>query len=365
MNYKYTRNSGIELLRIFALLGVIMIHFSDRAFPVLLESGNGLYLLMFIRSLCASSVDVFLIITGYFMCDKFKRSLGKPFSLVLQVCVYSELIYLVMCMFSVYPITLKHFFGQLIPDSYYTTLFVVLYFISPYINLVLSRLSECEIKKFLLILIFIFSFMSVLPLVFEEVTDREYMGLNTIGAWGSSQGFNIVNFCLCYIVGATIRRVKLPACFERSFFLCSMIIITVCVIFLWSIGCYFLLFPNGMCSAWVYDNPLVILLGSLCFILFKNIHLNSNFVDAIAKCVYATFIIHCGLIWHFPIERICDMPWYILYISFVLFSICSILLSWLIFRLYSLFTTKLLRKLDTILIVNLSGNSDNIDRNII
>lgn len=35
------RESGVELLRIVALLGVIMIHFSDKALPVLSEAGGG------------------------------------------------------------------------------------------------------------------------------------------------------------------------------------------------------------------------------------------------------------------------------------------------------------------------------------
>lgn len=41
MTIKKSRESGVELLRIIAILGVIMIHFSDRALPVLSELGGG------------------------------------------------------------------------------------------------------------------------------------------------------------------------------------------------------------------------------------------------------------------------------------------------------------------------------------
>lgn len=354
MVVKKSRESGVELLRIIAILGVIMIHFSDRALPVLSELGGGrLWLLLFFRSLSSSAVDVFLIISGYFMCCNNRRTLGKPLSLIFQVCVFSELIYLLECVLSIHPLSIKHIVGSFVPDNYFATLFVVLYFISPYINIVLSKLSEKGLKRFVYISFTIFSIVSVFSLIFEEVTGKTYMGINTIGAWGSEQGFNIVNFSLCYIVGASLRRVSLPSSFSKPRDLCFMIALTTIIIFLWSVINQNGFSTDGMRSAWVYDNPIVIILGCLTFLLFKNIHFSSRIINSVAKCVFATFIIHNGYIKYFPIEEFCNMQWYMLYISYIAFSLFSIFIAWVTMKIYDIVTNKLWQKLDGSIIVNL------------
>lgn len=355
MTIKKSRESGVELLRIIAILGVIMIHFSDRALPVLSELGGGgrLLLLLFFRSLSSSAVDIFLIISGYFMCCNNRRTLGKSLNLIFQVCIFSELIYLLECVLSLYPLSIKHIVGSFVPDNYYATLFVVLYFISPYINIVLSKLTEEGLKRFVCVLFTIFSVASVFSLIFEEVTNKSYMGINTIGAWGSEQGFNIVNFSLCYIVGASLRRITLPSILVKPRFLCFMIALTTSVIFLWSVINQLWFLTDGMRSAWVYDNPLVIILGCLMFLLFKNIHFSSRSINSVAKCVFATFIIHNCYIKYFPIEEICNLQWCMLYIYYIVFSLASIFIAWVAMKIYDIVTYRLWQKLDNRIIVNL------------
>lgn len=217
----------------------------------------------------------------------------------------------------------------------------------------MSELSENGLKKFIGILFFIFSIMSVFSLMFEEGTGRSYMGINTIGAWGSEQGFNIVNFVLCYILGAGLKFINLPVKYSKPKYLVFLITVTTSIIFIWSIVNQYWFTLGGMRSAWVYDNPLVIILGVLSFLLFKNIHFSSKVINSAAKCVFATFIIHNSYIIYFPIEKICQAQWYMLYISFIAFSFVSLLISWFAIKIYENLTCKIWKKLDAFTIVSL------------
>lgn len=60
------RQSGIELLRIFAAIGVVLIHIGDRTLDNLDWGSANQVIMYFIESLAHVSVDVFLIITGFF-----------------------------------------------------------------------------------------------------------------------------------------------------------------------------------------------------------------------------------------------------------------------------------------------------------
>ena len=49
---------------------------------------------------------------------------------------------------------------------------------------------------------------SVYPTIVDfliEITKHEFLGLSSIGMYGSQYGYSIVNFTLCYCVGAFIR----------------------------------------------------------------------------------------------------------------------------------------------------------------
>ena len=84
------RESGIELLRILAAAGVVFSHYCNEGGIFSDSIGGGNYLILsLIRSFTISSVDIFVLITGYFLCTTNKRSIGKPLGLLLQVVFYN------------------------------------------------------------------------------------------------------------------------------------------------------------------------------------------------------------------------------------------------------------------------------------
>ena len=70
---KVERQSNIELLRILAIMGVIVLHYGNPSMgggrSDVKESSINSYVLYLVISLFACAVDLFMIISGYFMCN--------------------------------------------------------------------------------------------------------------------------------------------------------------------------------------------------------------------------------------------------------------------------------------------------------
>lgn len=340
-----TRSSNIELLRVLALLGVVIIHYTDRTIPIYSEHWHNfdLTISIFFRSLVSASVDIFLIISGYYMCTSDKRVIGKPLNLMLQVSVFGVLAYLVSALFGVCPLSMRSIVSSAIPDSYYSILFVVLYLISPYINTVLVSLSNRSWNTFILILIGCFSVLSLITPILLEFTGNVWMGTNGIGAWGSQQGFNIVNFILCYCVGAYLKLGELPKFITKreGLLWCASLF----VIFGWALLTQNT-YSNQLRSAWVYDNPVVLLFGALTFLLMKKIHLQSTFINGLAQLVYPMFLIHCHFMKYIKIDLYCQKPFYIMICHYICFVIVMFIITWFVYRLYMIIFKKLFSRLD-------------------
>lgn len=69
---KKQRNSSIELLRILAMCGVIILHYNNKnvggAFAQVPPNTTNQYILFLLESLSIISVNLFLIVSGYFLC---------------------------------------------------------------------------------------------------------------------------------------------------------------------------------------------------------------------------------------------------------------------------------------------------------
>lgn len=340
------RASGIEILRILALVGVIFIHYSQVLLPQIMET-NGIHLLLFFRSLSSSAVDVFLIISGYFLCTNSIRYIGKPVDLLSQVVFRNFIILIALFLYDYSSFSIKALFAACIPASYYPMLFAVLYIISPYINIVLTNLSHKGLNVFMLLSISLFSVYPILVDLFQEVANVEWMGLSTIGAWGNQQGFTIINFSLCYCVGAYVRLADFHTSMINLKIYFIGIILSVMVIFIWSELCL-QLSHHGLYSAWCYHNPFVILLGLFSFLLFKNLNFQNNFINSIAKLVFMCFLIHSGVMSHFDIglNYLVDKPYYYTVVHFFVFMVVMLIISFLCNYIYKFVTQNIIKNLN-------------------
>lgn len=299
---------------------------------------------MTLRSISSCSVDIFLIISGYFLCKTNKRTLGKPVNLILQVSLINELAYLVKAYYGVEPpVNVRHLVSSFLPDSYYSILFVVLYIISPYINRALENLSAKAWKTLVVVLLSIFSLYNTACDMLFELLGIEIMGLNPVTAWGGFQGFNIVNFTLMYVLGAYLRYNPIVIKKIRIFYL---LITSIIIITLWA-EFNNLFTGHGMRSAWVYHNPMVILYTILLFLLFKDHKIESKFINTAAKSVYTCFLTHCQVVTLVSIQVFAPKSVEIMLLHYVVFSVLSYVICWGMWFLYNKMTESFYRRLDT------------------
>ena len=281
---KKTRESNIELLRIIAVMGVIVLHFNGdygHAFQYIENSSVNGYVLRYLESLFIPAVNIFILITGFYLSSQYSRRIIKAVYLIIQVMFFGALTYIVSVVSGTAVFSIGSLVSSVIPCNYYVILYIALYLISPYINLTMEKLQEKQLKVFLTIGVVLFAVWPVLVDILQEVLNTEFQGLNTVGLAGDQSGYTIVNFCLLYIIGAYIRTNQIVWSVKKS-----VVVLIGCTLGLtiWSI-----VLPQ---TAWGYCNPLVILEAVAWFLLFKEFHIASRFINGAAKAVFTCFLFH-------------------------------------------------------------------------
>ena len=349
MTIRKTRDSGIELLRILTMLGVVMLHYNDGRAFVHVASGSPQELsLFFLESICICAVDLYILISGYYLSASQKRSLLKPLKLIVELMVIRIVHFGVSVFVDHAAFRVQDFVKCLIPTSYFVILYTALYLISPYVNLCIKNLNSKQFRQFMLTLIIVFSLWNTVVDFVEELLGRDFFGLSTITAWGSKQGFNIGNFVLLYILGAFLRQYPIPDRLKNKRLLTLIWAATVVCIFAWASVCSSLT-RTELRSAWVYHNPLVILSAALLFLLFNGTHFHSRIVNEFAAATFTCFLIHGYLLDYLDIQKAVqgNLPKMLLHILLVLPGIY--LCSWVVYKVYhvaSAWFFKLLGTLD-------------------
>ena len=89
------RNSSIELLRIFAACAVVVLHYNGMGGALAASKGITHELLLLLECLSVCAVDLFIMISGYFLCVTQKRTLDKPVYLLLLLWVINIIVYFI------------------------------------------------------------------------------------------------------------------------------------------------------------------------------------------------------------------------------------------------------------------------------
>ncbi|MDE6231723.1 MAG: acyltransferase family protein [Lachnospiraceae bacterium] len=293
---KAPRESGIELLRILSAVMVVTLHFNSICFNSAQHGTLNYGVMMMSEAVCICAVNLFIIISGYFMCKTNTRNIMKIIELVCLMLVIREAVCIIQSMYNG-GINIRELIVNLIPNDYFVILYCVLFLISPYINRLLDLLDEKELNRLVFRLVVIFGIWNVLVQLLNEFTGREWLGLSTVGYEGSERGFTIVNFIVMYIVGSWIRRNHIDEKINIKQIIIGLIFIYLCL-FGWSLGNdYFSQF--GIRSAWCYYNPLVQAEAVLVFCLFRKIKFKSKSINYIAGSAFTCYLIHTNILLRF------------------------------------------------------------------
>lgn len=332
------RQSNIELLRILAIIGVIVLHYNNPliggAITYAKESSTNFYVLYTLESLFACGVDLFMIISGYFMCESKKRSIWRPIELIIQVMIFREAIYLVRVALHALPFSIKSAITTLIPSNYFVVLYCCVFLISPFINILIENLSMKSFRTLVLLLVLLFSVIPTMVDVLGEVRGEQFVGLSTVGMYGGQWGYTIVNFTLMYLIGAYLRKGQSKILEWKNWKLVICLIVDVLVLVLWArINDKTGFFAER--SSWEYCNPLIIFEAVIIYVLFNRIKLGVNkVINYLAEGVFTVFLLHQVFIPHLQIEKFVTGNTFIMILHILGCAIILYLGCWVVHKIY-------------------------------
>ncbi len=331
-----TRQSNIELLRILAICGVIVLHYNGGSCNALGNVSQGSvnhWLLLMLEGLFICGVDVFILISGYFSCTSQRRDPLKPIGLLVQVTAFGGAFYLLNALLSG-TFSISGFLIALLPANYFVVLYAALYLISPYINLALQRLSSQQLKQLLILAILLFSVWPILADLAGALRGTQFMGLNPVSAYGDDWGYTLVNFVLMYVIGAYLRlaeiRVKKRYTFPIFLVLTTLLAITGKL-------------DPGHGIAWSYCNPLVIAQAVTIFLFFRELSLECKLINTLSTGVFTCFLFHGYILGKWDAAAAVERsPLYLL--VHILSAVVIIYpISWVVDKIYHLATAPLLK----------------------
>ena len=331
---KKARESNIELLRILTICGVVMLHYNGNiALGLVTEGTANYYLLQFLEILFICAVNLFVLISGYFLSTNNNRKTIKALELVVQVMAIGIGKYLISVLLGG-PFSLRALAGAAIPNNYYVTLYLAVYLLSPYINLAISRLSDKKLGVMVGLCGVLFALWpTVLDMVYA-FTGHNFNGMYPTNSGGSQYGYSFLNFALMYLLGAYLRRIG-PGRAGRD---ALGAVACIGILFVWQMFCA----P----VARAYCNPFVILLAVCIFRLFTHIHIQSRVINTLAKGAFTCFLLHDYFLPHIGIAKVVNGSTIVL-LGHILLTIPLIfLVCWVVWFVYDRISRPVFRLLE-------------------
>ena len=286
------RNSGIELLKIFAVVIIVFSH----AMPV--PKGGGTEQYYMDLSLATNSIqrliivlfryggqlgnDIFIISSAWFLLESRRMSLKKVLYLIGD-CFAVSVVFLICFLASGYSIGIKEIIKQFMPTymagNWFICCYLLFYMIHPALNMILERLDKEKLLAADMGLIFV------------------YCGLQVLRP-GSMYYSELIGFiCIYFIVAfvkkymgklSGLRKVNIKVLLFSLFGNFALIIITDIL------GLYIGLFSTQLTRWCQFMNPFLILAALAVFLLAKEkkfVNRPINYISGLSMLIY---IIHCN-----------------------------------------------------------------------
>lgn len=282
------RNATIELLRILSMLMVIMLHCLSKSGALDYLQGMHYFLYWGMEAACIIAVNLFVIISGYFMVEgKFK--LRKVITIGIGgVWIYSVL----FTMLSAYVGNtglgkmdlLKMFFPLLTKKFWFVNSYLALYILSPFLNKLIHGLSKKQLSLFAGIMICMFSLrVTFLPITWaQDITG----------------GMGLLWFIALYVIAAWIRLYYRKDHTSWKYVLLYLLMVMVLVLSKW------ILLAIGIPESYagkLYGYPSVVVLLEAVALFLALLNAKPLYgkagecINSIAKHNFSAYIIHFAM----------------------------------------------------------------------
>ncbi len=199
---KNERNYGIDLLRIFAMIGVLILHLLLYSVGNKIKPSNKKYKSVWcLESICICSVNCFALISGVVGYKNYKFS--NLIYLWFHIFFYSfvvGIIYSKICYKYFFSINnIKNMFPILINRHWYFNSYFIMYLFVPFLNEGIKNLNKKTFRNIIIFHIFFFSIYDVVC-IFEKTNPYHQLNNGFSGLWliilyiiGSYFGKYIIN----------------------------------------------------------------------------------------------------------------------------------------------------------------------------
>lgn len=259
--YSKDRNYGIDLLRIFSMIMISVLHVLGHG--GILDNLTGFSLksevIWLLEISCYCAVNIYALISGYVGYGR-KYKISNGLYLYLQVVFYLLISTFIFQVCNQQIISLKTMIICFFPYAYniywYYTAYFCLLLTIPFWNKMIDQFSRWELEKFILILILI---SSILPTLFH----RDFSCINS--------GYSFLWIAILYIIGGYIKKYNIMIFSKKCFLgysICvfitwlSRICIEVCTIKIYNESRY----EDYLIA---YTSPTIVLCALFIFLLLK------------------------------------------------------------------------------------------------
>ena len=315
------RNLGLDLLKIFSCIGVVVLHSTRPGFN--LEQYN---ISAYLYYLATYAIPLFFMLNGYFLLNKKKLPYSYVFNkirgILTIVFVWNMLIWVIKRDFNVNP--LMKIIGSLIQKGYAYQFWFFGSLIIIYLTLpIVKKVLEKDYSYFVILLILI-----VIGIVIEMINTfifhkplQQYV----------PQTFRLWTWFFYYILGGYLGKINI-----QEIKLTKLIKISFSIIFIISPILLFYLAKNVYHDApaeYFYDSMIVKIVSIGLFILFlkieKNIVLKNNeLIVKLSSLTMGVYIVHT-----YVLARVAQYINYNLWYNTVIILIVTLSISFLISRI--------------------------------
>lgn len=288
------RNYGIDLLRLFAMYMVVVLHTMGHGgiLDNVKQNTSNYWLAWFIETAAYCAVDVFAMITGFVMVNS-KFNGFKIIPLWLTVFFYSIGISLIFRFIpqltAIHNVSIKELFIRCLPISsvqyWYFSRYVGLFFFIPFVNILIKTLDK---KKHGILCLTIIAVYSIFPL----------FTLNKSDIFSIGDGYSCIWLLCLYIIGAYFKLYPLEISKKKCLlFYLVTVILSIGVKFLIQTSSQLLLHKEMEINVFLgYTN--ITTIGSAIFllILFSQIEIRSSFsqgiITVLGQLAFSVYLIH-------------------------------------------------------------------------
>ena len=277
------RNYSLDLLKTISIVFVIILHYNNGSMGGLLSNTqpgtSNYFIARFTEILTIIACNLFVIISGYFLCKSNKIKIRKIVDIVILLFFYGIVIYAVS-IFTGLAIfnkkTLKLMFLT-IDNRWFINIYLLLYILHPYINKIISNINKKQHTMLILICIFFFS-------VWSSILKPQ--GILNPNTFVSDGGYGITNFIMLYFIGAYVRLYYDNKKMNKLI----LFIVYICLSLLGTFIYY------NFLNAISYNFIINVINSIIVFLIFKNITMTKGkVISKFAECSLAIYIIHENL----------------------------------------------------------------------